>query len=261
MFDWPLAAWALLVLLAMSALTWLASLYKRDVSIVDSVWSLFFLGASLTWWLSPIANGPRASVALALVGLWALRLCGYLTWRNWGHPEDRRYQTIRARNQPRYELKSLVIVFALQALLAWWIALPILPVLKSAQPWGWLDSFGATVFITGFILETMADAQMARFKAQPKGSDAVLNTGLWRYSRHPNYFGESVVWWGFYLMALGAGAPIWLVTSPLLINFLLVKVSGVPMLEQDIAERRPSYRNYILSTSSFIPRRPRSLSP
>lgn len=261
MFDWPLAAWALLVLLAMSALTWLASLYKRDVSIVDSVWSLFFLGASLTWWLSPIANGPRASVALVLVGLWALRLCSYLTWRNWGHPEDRRYQIIRARNQPRYELKSLVIVFALQALLAWWIALPILPVLKSAQPWGWLDSFGATVFITGFILETMADAQMARFKAQPKSSDAVLNNGLWRYSRHPNYFGESVVWWGFYLMALGAGAPLWLVTSPLLINFLLVKVSGVPMLEQDIAERRPSYRNYILSTSSFIPRPPRSLSP
>ena len=261
MFDWQLAAWALLVLLAMSALTWLASLYKRDVSIVDSVWSLFFLGALLTWWLSPIANGPRATVTVALVGLWALRLCGYLTWRNWGHPEDRRYQAIRARNQPNYELKSLVIVFALQALLAWWIALPILPVLKSSQPWGWLDSLGATVFITGLILETMADAQMARFKAQPKGKDAVLNTGLWRYSRHPNYFGESVVWWGFYLMALGAGAPLWLVTSPLLINFLLVKVSGVPMLEQDIAERRPAYRDYILSTSSFIPRPPRSLLP
>ena len=261
MFDWQLAAWALLVLLAMSALTWLASLYKRDVSIVDSVWSLFFLGALLTWWLSPIANGPRATVTVALVGLWALRLCGYLTWRNWGHPEDRRYQAIRARNQPNYELKSLVIVFALQALLAWWIALPILPVLKSSQPWGWLDSLGATIFITGLILETMADAQMARFKAQPKGKDAVLNTGLWRYSRHPNYFGESVVWWGFYLMALGAGAPLWLVTSPLLINFLLVKVSGVPMLEQDIAERRPAYRDYILSTSSFIPRPPRSLLP
>ena len=261
MFDWQLAAWALLVLLAMSALTWLASLYKRDVSIVDSVWSLFFLGAMLTWWLSPIANGPRATVALVLVGLWALRLCGYLTWRNWGHPEDGRYQAIRARNQPNYELKSLVIVFALQALLAWWIALPILPVLKSSQPWGWLDSLGATVFITGLILETMADAQMARFKAQPKGKDAVLNTGLWRYSRHPNYFGESVVWWGFYLMALGGGAPLWLVSSPLLINFLLVKVSGVPMLEQDIAERRPAYRDYILSTSSFIPRPPRSLSP
>lgn len=261
MFDWQLAAWALIVLLAMSGLTWLASLYRRDVSIVDSVWSLFFLGGLLTWWLAPEINGPRAAATLILVGLWALRLCGYLTWRNWGHPEDRRYQAIRERNQPHYELKSLIIVFALQALLAWWIALPILPVLKSSNPWTWLDSLGATVFMTGLILETLADAQMATFKAQPKGHDAVLNTGLWRYSRHPNYFGEAVVWWGFYLMALGAGAPLWLITSPLLINVLLVKVSGVPLLEQDIAERRPAYRDYIINTSSFIPRPPRNPSP
>ena len=261
MFDWQLAAWCLVVLMAISSLTWLVSLYKRDVSIVDSVWSLFFLAALLTWWWTPMANGPRAMAAFILIGLWALRLCGYLTWRNWGEPEDRRYQAIRGRNQPHYEIKSLIIVFALQALLAWWIALPILPVLKSPQPWSWLDSLGAVVFIVGLIMETIADAQMARFKAKPKGKDAVLNSGLWRYSRHPHYFGESVVWWGFYLMALGAGAPLWLVTSPLLINFLLVKVSGVPLLEQDIAERRPAYRDYILKTSSFIPRPPRSLSP
>ena len=258
MFDWQIAAGALMVLLAMSTLTWLLSLLKKDVSIVDSVWSLFFVGALLTWWSAPDINGPRTLACLVLVGLWALRLSGYLTWRNWGHPEDRRYQAIRARNQPHYELKSLVIVFALQAGLAWWIALPILPVLKSAQPWQWLDTLGALIFITGLIIETLADAQMAAFKARPKDSDSVLNTGLWRYSRHPNYFGEAVVWWGFFLMALSAGAPLWLVTSPLLINFLLVKVSGVPLLEQDLAERRPAYRDYIQNTSAFIPRPPRN---
>jgi steroid 5-alpha reductase family enzyme len=261
MFDWNLAAQALPVLLLMAFITWLASLARRDVSIIDSVWSLFFLGALLTWWLSPLPNGPRATAALVLVGLWAARLCVYLTWRNWGHPEDRRYQAIRARNQPHYALKSLVIVFALQAGLAWLIALPILPVLKSQAAWGWLDTLGTGLFLAGLTFEAVADGQMARFKAQPRGHDAVLNSGLWRYSRHPNYFGECVVWWGFYLLALGAGAPLWSVASPLLITFLLVKVSGVPLLEQDIAERRPAYQDYILSTSAFIPRLPKHNAP
>lgn len=260
MFDWNLAAVALPVLLGIAFLTWLASLAKRDVSIIDSVWPLFFLAALLTWWLADEANGPRSVIAGVLVGLWAARLCIYLTWRNWGHPEDRRYQAIRARNQPHYELKSLVIVFALQALLACLIALPFLPVLKSTVPWGWLDSLGTALFVFGLMFEAVADAQMARFKAQPKGQDAVLNTGLWRYSRHPNYFGEAVVWWGFYLLAVSAGAPFWIILSPLLINFLLVKVSGVPLLEQDIAERRPAYRDYILNTPSFIPRLPKKTS-
>lgn len=257
MFDWNLAISALPVLIGMTFLTWLGSLVKRDVSIVDSVWSLFFLGALLTWWVLPPDNGPRATAALILVTLWAARLCFYLTRRNWGHPEDRRYQAIRARNQPNYEIKSLVIVFTLQAVLAWLIALPILPVLKSTMPWGALDSLGLAVFAFGLAFEAIADAQMARFKAGPKSPDAVLNTGLWRYTRHPNYFGEAVLWWGFYLLAVGAGAPLWIVLSPLLINVLLLKVSGVPLLEQDLAQRRPAYRDYIESTSSFIPRPPK----
>lgn len=257
MFDWNLAFLALPVLLGMACLTWLASLVKRDAGIVDSVWSLFFLAALLTWWSAPEPNGPRALAALALVGLWAVRLCVYLTWRNRDQPEDRRYQAIRARNQPHYALKSLVIVFALQAGLAWLIALPILPVLKSPATWGWLDSLGVAVFLFGLVFETLADSQMARFRSRPVNRDAVLNTGLWRYSRHPNYFGEAVVWWGFYLLALGAGAPVWIALSPALITFLLVKVSGVPLLEQDIAQRRPAYRDYILGTSSFIPRPPK----
>ena len=261
MFDWSLAAHALPVLLGMAFLTWLASLAKRDVSLIDSVWSLFFFAALLTWWLTAPPNGPRALAGLALVGLWAVRLCGYLTWRNWGHPEDRRYQAIRARNQPHYELKSLIIVFALQAFLAWLIALPILPVLKSPAPWGWLDWLGVAVFLSGLLFEGVADVQMARFKAQARDRDAVLDTGLWRYSRHPNYFGEAVVWWGFFLLAASAGAPLWTVLSPALITFLLVKVSGVPLLEQDLAERRPAYRAYMLNTSGFIPRPPKSNMP
>lgn len=257
MFDWKLAALALPVLLGMAFLTWLASLARRNAGIVDSVWSLFFFAALLTWLTAPPPNGPRALAALALVGLWAVRLCAYLTWRNWGQPEDRRYQAIRARNQPHYLIKSLIIVFALQAGLAWLIALPILPVLKSPAPWGWLDGLGVAVFLSGLLFETLADSQMARFRSRPLNHDAVLNTGLWRYSRHPNYFGEAVVWWGFYLLAVGAGAPVWIVVAPALMTFLLVKVSGVPLLEQDIAERRPAYRDYVLGTSAFIPRMPR----
>ncbi|GAB6048000.1 DUF1295 domain-containing protein [Methyloparacoccus murrellii] len=257
MFDWNLAGQGLLLMLALATLTWLLSLRKRDVSIVDSVWSWFFLAALLLWWWTPLpTNGPRASLTLLLVSLWGLRLSGYLTWRNWGQPEDRRYQAIRARNQPHYAVKSLVIVFALQALLAWVIAWPILPAMKSPAALGGLDALGVALFLAGWCIESLADLQMARFRARPRGHDAVLDSGLWRYSRHPNYFGETLLWWGFYLVAVAAGAPLWIVVSPLLITFLLVKVSGVPLLEADIAERRPAYRDYIRNTSAFVPRPP-----
>lgn len=257
MYDWNTAFLAFGVMLAMAFATWLASLAKRDAGIVDSVWPLFFVAALLVGGGSGPPGGPRAVAAGVLVIAWSARLCVYLTRRNRGRPEDRRYRAIRERNQPHYELKSLVIVFTLQAFLAWIIALPILPVLKSGAPWGWLDTLGTAVFLFGLGFEAVADAQMARFRAAPARSGEVLDQGLWRYSRHPNYFGEFVLWWGFYLLALGAGAPVWIVVSPLLITFLLLKVSGVPLLERDMADRRPAYRNYIARTSAFIPRPPR----
>lgn len=257
MFDWNLALQIFGALLGMAFLTWLGSLYKRDASIVDSVWSLFFLAALAICVWDGTPNGPRAAVAGWSVGIWAVRLCAFLTWRNWGEPEDRRYRAIRARNQPHYELKSLAIVFALQALLAWIIAWPILPVVKSQIPWGALDTLGTLIFVAGLLFETVADAQMARFRADPALRGSVMDRGLWRYSRHPNYFGECLLWWGFYLLALGAQAPFWIVASPALIGFLLLKVSGVPLLEQDIAERRPAYRDYVARTGAFFPRLPR----
>lgn len=258
MFDWTIAVDGLAVLMLITFMTWIVSLFKHDVSIVDSVWAGFFLAAVWVWWLAPLANGPRSQACLLLVTVWAIRLSAYLTWRNHGQPEDRRYRDIRARNQPHYPLKSLFIVFALQAVLAWIIILAALPVLKSQIPWSWIDGLGVVVFLTGVGFESLADWQMAQFKKHPHSDGGVLNRGLWRYSRHPNYFGECVVWWGFYLMAVGAEAPFWLIVSPLLITFLLVKVSGVPLLEQDIAQRRPAYLDYIRRTSSFIPRPPRA---
>jgi len=261
MFDWILSLHGLGVLLTIGVVTWLLSLYKRDVSIVDSVWSLFFLAAAMVYFINPLANGPRALWVLTLISGWSLRLFIYLTWRNWGAAEDRRYQAIRLRNEPNFPLKSLVLIFVLQAVLAWIISFPILPALKSNAALGILDILGISIFLFGLGYESIADWQMASFKANSENHGKVMDQGLWHYSRHPNYFGEFTLWWGFYLIALSAGAPMWILVSPLLISVLLLKVSGVPLLEVDIQERRPDYCDYQLRTNAFFPAPPKSIKP
>jgi steroid 5-alpha reductase family enzyme len=256
----PLLAAALCALVALAALafcTWLVSLAKRDVSIVDSVWSLMILLAAAVYALALPQTGDRAGVVLALTALWALRLAGYITWRNHGAGEDRRYQDIRARNQPHFEWKSLYLVFGLQAVLAWLVSLSLLAAMVGVRAWGWLDTLGVAIVVFGIAFETLADAQLAAFKAKPENHGRVMDSGLWRYTRHPNYFGEFCVWWGFYLMALSAGAW-WALVSPLLMSVLLLKVSGVMLLEKDIAERRPAYRDYVARTNAFFPGRPKA---
>jgi len=257
MFDWITALQGLVLMLGLGFLTWLASLLKQDVSIVDSVWSLFFFGVALLYFFNAQPNGPRSVWVLALVGLWAVRLCAYLTWRNWGKPEDRRYQAIRSRNQPNFPVKSLWLVFFLQALLAWVVALPILPALKSGLDLGPLDGMGIVVILFGLGFESLADWQMAVFKAKPENQGRVMDRGLWGYSRHPNYFGEFSLWWGVYLLAISAGAPVWVLVSPLLMSFLLLKVSGIPLLENDLQAHRPAYRDYQNRTSAFFPSLPK----
>jgi steroid 5-alpha reductase family enzyme len=257
MFEWIIALHGLIVLLGIGLLTWLLSLAKHDVSIVDSVWSLFFLAAVSVYGLNAIPNGPRWPWLIFLVVTWALRLFVYLTWRNWGHTEDRRYQEIRQRNEPHFAIKSLVIIFFLQAGLAWIISMPSLSAIKSLQPLTTVDYLGIIVFLFGLAYESIADWQMARFKAVPANKGQVMDAGLWQYSRHPNYFGEFCVWWGFYLIAYSSGSPLWLVVSPLLISVLLLKISGVPLLEKDMEERRPAYRDYQARTSAFFPACPK----
>ena len=257
MLEWGAAFNALGAIAILAVVAWLLGVIKRDVSIVDSFWSLFFLLGAVVYAVSVDASGARVMLLLSLVALWALRLSVYLTWRNWGELEDRRYQAIRARNEPGFTWKSLYLVFGLQGVLAFIIALPILAGLGDAAPLGLLDYAGAVVWGIGFIFEVVADRQLARFKADRSKRGKVLDTGLWRYTRHPNYFGEAMLWWGFYLIAIGAGSW-WTLFAPLLMTFLLLKVSGVTLLEADIQERRPDYRAYIARTNAFVPWRPKA---
>lgn len=247
----------LAVILTVALATWLVSVAKRDASIVDSVWGPMFLAAAIAYALLVPEPGPRTPLVLALVAIWALRLSVYITWRNRGEPEDRRYREIRARNEPSFALKSIYLVFGLQGLLAWIISLPLLAAVASPAALGPFDYIGAAVWFAGLALETTADWQLARFKRNPANRGKVMDSGLWRYSRHPNYFGEFCVWWGLYGIALGAGGW-WAIVSPLLMWVLLLRVSGVRLLEKDIADRRPAYAGYRARTNAFLPGRPRA---
>jgi steroid 5-alpha reductase family enzyme len=238
--------------LALALLAWAVATARRNAGLVDIFWSLFFLAAAAVYAVVAHAIDGRAALVLALVALWSLRLSGYLAARNWGAPEDHRYRAIRARNEPGFAWKSLYLVFGLQAVLAWIVSAPLAAAILPGQPAGLLDAAGAALVVFGLAFEAVADAQLARFKADPRNAGRVMDRGLWRYTRHPNYFGEFCVWWGFWLVAAGAGAW-WTVFSPLLMSLLLLRVSGVALLEKDIGQRRPEYANYVLRTNAFFP--------
>lgn len=243
---------ALLVILAVGIVSWLFSVIKKDVSFVDSLWPLFFLIAAAIFLLGAQPLSARGFLVFLLVAIWALRLSIYITARNWGEPEDYRYQAIRANNEPGFAIKSLYIVFGLQGVLAWLVALPLLPAITSDAALTWLDVGAAALWLVGFVFEAGGDYQLAQFKARDDSRGRVLDTGLWRYTRHPNYFGEFCMWWSFYLFAVASGGW-WSIASPLLMSFLLLKVSGVAMLEATIGTRRPEYADYIRSTNAFFP--------
>jgi steroid 5-alpha reductase family enzyme len=240
-------------LLVVGCTGWLVSLAVRNVAIVDSLWSLFFLLALAVYAAAAsVPFGPRVLPLLVLVAAWALRLSAYLTWRNHGKPEDRRYAAMRERNEPGFAWKSLYLVFGLQALLAWLLAAPLVAAATGSNPLGWIDAAGAALWALGLVFETLGDAQLARFKADPANRGKVMDRGLWRYTRHPNYFGEACIWWGYGLFAIAAGGA-WTLYAPIVMTALLLKVSGVALLEKDIATRRPDYRAYVARTNAFVP--------
>jgi steroid 5-alpha reductase family enzyme len=240
--------------LAAATAVWVVSLPLRDASIVDVFWGLGFVLVAGVYRLGGPPAELRQWLLLALVAIWGLRLAGYIFWRSRGRGEDRRYTAMRDKI-PHFAWLSLPIVFWFQAVLVAIISLPHLVVQAQAvEPgWRWSDIAGLAVWLVGFTFEALGDAQMARFKADPDNRGKVMRSGLWRYTRHPNYFGDAMVWWGFWLIALGAPGGAWTVVGPVIMTVLLLKVSGVALLERDLSKRRPEYRDYVESTSAFIP--------
>ena len=251
---------ALLWMAPLAVFAWALSLRKNDVSIVDSFWPLLILTGASSYALTWPETGPRTTVAIALLSLWAIRLAAHITWRHWNQPEDRRYQAIRARNGPYFRYTSLVLVFGLQTVLACIVSLPLLAAVANLRPWNWIDTLGACLVVGGTLFEAVADWQLARFKDATGQEGKVMDQGLWRNSRHPNYFGEFCVWWGFYLVGLSADAW-WAIASPVLMTVLLLKVSGVALQEKDMTERRPDYREYMARTNAFFPGSRRQTGP
>jgi steroid 5-alpha reductase family enzyme len=243
---------ALPAMLGLGLLAWAIATVRRNAGLVDIFWSLFFLVGALVYAAASAPNHARTVLVLGLIALWSLRLSIYLAARNWNAPEDHRYREIRARNNPGFTWKSLYLVFGLQALLAWLISSPLAASIGSAAELAALDALGAALALFGIGFEALADAQLARFKADPANAGRVMDRGLWRHTRHPNYFGEFCLWWGLYVIALGAGGW-WTLFSPLLMTVLLLKVSGVALLEKDIGQRRPAYRDYAARTNAFFP--------
>jgi steroid 5-alpha reductase family enzyme len=243
---------------AMSAL-WLLSLALRDASIVDVWWGPgFALIAAAAGWLGSGGDPGRRALATTLVVLWGIRLGAYLAWRNTGRGEDPRYQAMRRRWGARFPIASLVTVFALQGALMWFVSLPVQAVhVSSGGPLGPLDAAGAALAGVGLFFESVGDLQLARFRADPANRARVMDRGLWRYTRHPNYFGDACVWWGLYWIAAATPLGIWTVASPLAMTFFLLRVSGVALLERSIGKRRPDYAEYAARTSAFVPWPPR----
>lgn len=234
-------------------LGWVVSVWRRDTSIVDTMWSLLFLIAGYVYFSG---GSNRSLVGMILLSIWAIRLSGYITWRNWGEGEDRRYKQIRENNDPGFWYKSLYIVFGFQALLACIIASPLYFALGGSEGLFLLEALGYLLISVGLFFEAGADFQLAAFKAVPENKGKVMDKGLWGYSRHPNYFGNFCIWWGFYILALAAGGW-WTIYSPLMMSFLLLKVSGVALLEKDIKERKPKYADYCERVNAFFPWMPK----
>jgi len=247
--NWEIYFDGLIACLLVATITWMISVVKKDVSIVDSAWSLLFISAAL-FYLTDV--NQREWLVLVLLLIWSIRLCAHITLRSWGEEEDPRYQAIREKYSPGFSWKSWGIIFVFQAVLAWLLTLPLFVIFSSPTEMGLLSYVAAAVIVFGICFEAIADWQLYQFKSKPENRGKVMDSGLWHYSRHPNYFGEATVWWGFFLFALDQGAW-WSIASPILITFLLLRFSGVSLMESTITERRPAYREYIASTNAFIP--------
>jgi steroid 5-alpha reductase family enzyme len=233
---------------------WLVSLVKKDAGIMDIFWGLGFILVSYYWYFNARETNAGSILILFMVTIWGVRLALHIGIRNHGKPEDSRYRKWRENGGPAWWWKSYFNVFILQGVIMWLVSLPLYAAAAGTRtgPLNALDYAGIFIWLAGFLFETVSDYQLLSFKSKPENRNRLLTKGLWAYTRHPNYFGETLVWWGIYLVAASGGA-YYTILSPVLMTFLLLKVSGVTLLERTMAENRPEYREYMKNTSSFIP--------
>ena len=241
---------------------WPLSLKLADVSIIDILWAPAFAVLGLACFIATPVTGARAAIAVALVLVWAIRLGSHIfaRWSHLGH-EDYRYAEMRRQRGANFPLVSLVTIFWLQALLLWIISFPLQAAASSDAPLGVLDVVGTVLALAGIVIETVADWQLTHFRADPANRDKVMDQGLWSWSRHPNYFGDFVLWWGFFLLGMASGAPWWTILGPLVMSALLIHFSGAGLMEDTIIVRRPGYADYIRRTSLFVPWPPQGEKP
>jgi steroid 5-alpha reductase family enzyme len=237
---------------------WLMSIAMKDASIVDILWGLAFIAITLATFVAGQGALPRRALLVGMVTSWGFRLAAYLAKRNLGHGEDYRYQAMR-RKHPNFVLWSLGMVFGLQGVLAWIVSLPVQLAMHDKTPTGLgpLAVVGVLLWLVGLGFETIGDAQLARFKADPASKGQVMDRGLWRYTRHPNYFGDFCVWWGIFLVAAESHTARWGIIGPIVMSVLLTRVSGKDLLEKTIGSRRPGYADYVARTNGFFPGPPR----
>lgn len=232
---------------------WLVSLYLHDVSIIDLVWGIGFALVGWTAYWTHADVGDSVLVPL-LATIWGVRLSVYLAWRNHGQDEDKRYQSMRRSWGDAFPWISLVTVFCVQAVVMWIVSLPLQTVYIGADHnQVWLSIVGTLVFAAGIFFESIGDWQLARFKADPANHGKVLDHGLWRYTRHPNYFGDCLVWWGLFLAAFANSHIAWSILGPITMSIFLMRVSGVTLLEKSLKESKRDYQDYVRRTNAFFP--------
>jgi len=248
-----------MAILALMIVAWTISVITKDTSIVDIVWGLGFV--LVVWVVNARADGNsgRRWLLVVLTSIWGLRLSGYLAKRNLGHGEDYRYRAMRRHYGPKFPIISFFTVFLLQGVLMFVVSLPVqLGQVRRTPDVGVLGYIGAAVWLVGLGFEAIGDWQLAKFKSKPESKGQVMDQGLWRYTRHPNYFGDACIWWGLALIAAESGLGAIGFIGAIVMTVLLRRVSGVVMLEKTIGKRRAGYDEYIKRTSPFIPRPPRS---
>ena len=243
-----------IAVLTMMVVLWLVSILIRNASIVDIFWGFGFVVLSWVWFLMAEGNSDRKLLVLVLVNLWGLRLSVYIAWRNHGKGEDYRYQKFRQDYGPkRYWWVSFFQVFMLQGILMILISAPLLgSMMYSSHSMGFIDVIGVIVWLIGFSFEAGGDFQLARFKSNDLNKGKLLNTGFWKYTRHPNYFGDSAVWWGYAVICLAGGSFIPIYGS-VMMTLLIINVSGVALLEKTLKTSKPGYEEYVRKTSAFFP--------